>query len=212
MTTDERKVERAAELAAWTAPSNGQPADSAPATAGETLKAVAGHLGREGGERPAGNIVADVARAKRMPLASFIAFGAKPATRGRATVARLPMFNSDRQQCSEFDLGFGNKRLEKGLNAKGKSPGLFVATWPEPGDTVLITGGSKNAATLHSLGFAVIGLPTCEMAIQFAKMFAGCKVIIEPDRDKAGQHGATVTASRLFGIAASVRVATFCTF
>ena len=139
-----------------------------------------------------------VARAKRVPLESFMAFGATPAMRGRATVARVPMFNPDRQQCSEFD----NKGLEKGLNAKGKSPGLFVATWPKPGDTVLVTEGVNDSAALHALGFITLGLPTCEMAIQFAKVFAGCNIIVVPERDKAGQYGAKVTASRMFGIAA----------
>ena len=166
------------------------------------------HERRNGHHKASTDIVADVARAKRMPLASFLAFGATVAVRGRATVARVPMFGADRQQCSEFDLGFGNPGLEKGLNAKGKSPGLFVANWPKPGDVVLVAEGVKDSSALHGLGFIAVGLPTCVMAIQFAKVFAGCNVVVVPDRDKAGQHGAKVTASRLFGIAASVRVAT----
>ncbi len=164
-------------------------------------------LRRNGHRQQSTDIVADVARLKRIPLESFRAFGAAAAVRGRAPVARVPMFNEKREQCSEFDLGIGNKGLVKGLSAKGKPVGLFVATWPEAGDTVLVTEGPKDAAALHSLGFNVIGLPTCEMVAKFAQVFAGCHVIIVPDRDKAGEHGASVTGSRLYGIAASVRVA-----
>lgn len=163
---------------------------------------------RNGHAQKSADIVADVARLKRIPLESFLAFGAAAAVRGRAPVARLPMFNEKREQCSEFDLGIGNKGLDKGLSAAKKPVGLFVASWPEPGDTVLVTEGVKDAAALHSLGFRVIGLPTCEMASKFAQVFAGCHVIIVPDRDKAGEHGAMVTGSRLYGIAASVKVAT----
>lgn len=158
--------------------------------------------------RQSTDIVGDVATLKRMPLASFKAFGAVAAVRGRATVARVPMFNEKRSQCSEFDLGIGNRGLAKGLSAKGKPNGLFIARWPERGDTVLITEGVKDAAALHSLGFNVIGLPTCEMAAKFAQIFAGIHVVVVPDRDKGGEHGASVTGSRLHGIAASVRIAT----
>ncbi len=174
----------------------------------DTLKAVASHVGIKGGERGPTDIVADVARAKRMPMESFKAFGATAAKRGRATVARVPMFGRDRQPCSEFDLGFGNKGLDKGLNAKGKSPGLFVVTWPKAGDTVLVTEGVKDSAALHSLGFKAVGLPTCKMAAKFARVFAGCHVVIVPDRDTTGEDSARITAARLKGVAASVRIAT----
>jgi len=64
-------------------------------------------------------IVVDVARLKRIPLLSFKAFGAVAAVRGRAPVARLPMYNEKRELCSEFELGTGNKGLLKGLSEKG---------------------------------------------------------------------------------------------
>ena len=153
------------------------------------------------------DIVADVARLKRMPLESFKAFGATAATRNRATVARVPMFNAKREQCSEFDLGIGNAGLAKGLSATGKPTGLFVAAWPKEGDTVLITEGPKDAAALHGLGYLAVGLPTKEMAKKFSQVFAGCHVIVVPDRDKGGEDGARVTAARLAGVAASVRIA-----
>ncbi len=94
----------------------------------ETLKAVAGFLGIEGGEPKPADIVADVARAKRMPLESFRAFGAKPDNRGKLEVARVPMFDQFQKQCSSFDLALISPEFEKGMSAKGQPVGLFVAT------------------------------------------------------------------------------------
>ena len=39
-------------------------------------------------------------------------------------------------------------------------------------------------------------------------MFAGCHVVIVPDRDTTGEDAARITAARLKGVAASVRIAT----
>ncbi len=176
-------------------------------TFGETLKAVAGHLGIDGGERKPTDIVADVARLKRMPLESFKAFGAHSDQRGRLEVARVPMFDHQRKHCSDFDLSDISPEFSKGLSAKGKPVGLFVATWPQPGDVALIVEGVKDSAALHSLGFKAVGLPTCKMAAKFARVFAGCHVIIVPDRDAIGEDSARKTAARLKGVAASVRIA-----
>jgi len=177
-------------------------------TFGETVKAVAGYLGINGYSRKPTDIVADVARFKRMPLASFLAFGAKADHRGRLEVARVPMFDQHREHCSDFDLSDVSPEFSKGLSAKGKSAGLFVTTWPEPGNVVLIVEGVKDAAGLHGLGYLTVGLPTCEMAAKFARVFAGCHVVIVPDRDTTGEQSAKVTAARLKGVAASVRIAT----
>ncbi len=95
-------------------------------TFGETVKAVAGHLGINGGERKPMDIVAEVARVKRMPLASFIAFGAHSDQRGRLEVARVPMFDAKLQPCSNFDLALVSPDFEKGMSEKGKPVGLFV--------------------------------------------------------------------------------------
>ena len=65
---------------------------------------MAGYLGIEGGERKPADIVADVARAKRMPVESFRAFGAKPDHRGKLEVARVPMFDQSQKPCSHFNL------------------------------------------------------------------------------------------------------------
>jgi putative DNA primase/helicase len=177
-------------------------------TFGETIKAVAGYLGIDGGERKPTDIVADVARLKRMPLESFQAFGAHRDQRGKVEVARVPMFDEKRQPCSHFDLSDITPEFSKGFSAKGMPVGLFVAKWPEPGDVVLVTEGVKDAAALHGLGFLAVGLPGSKMPAKFARVFAGCHVVIVPDRDSTGEDSARITAARLKGVAASVRIAT----
>lgn len=179
-------------------------------TFGETVKAVAGYLGINGYARKPTDVVADVARLKRMPLASFLAFGAKADHRGRLAVARVPMFNAKLQPCSHFDLAISSPKFEKGMNAKGKPGGLFITMDdpPKPGDVVLVTEGVKDASALHSLGFKAVGIPKSDLAAKFARVFAGCHVIVVPDRDTTGEESAKVTAARLKGVAASVRIAT----
>ena len=177
-------------------------------TFGDTIKAVAGYMGIVGGETRPRDIVADVARAKRMPLESFKAFGAQRDQRGKLEVARVPMFDEQRQQCSYFDLALTSPKFEKGMSAKGKPVGLFVAKWPEPGDVVLVPEGVKDATALLGLGFVVGGLPSTKLAAKFARVFAGCHVIIGPDRDTTGEDSARITAARLKGVAASVRIMT----
>ncbi|MCX7392492.1 MAG: phage/plasmid primase, P4 family [Planctomycetales bacterium] len=152
-------------------------------------------------------IVADVASAKQMPVASFIAFGATAALRNRYPVARTPMYDRHKEQCSYFDLGTGSAKLLKGLNAAKLPAGLFAAEWPAPGDTVHIVEGCKDASALHALGLLTIGLPCSAMAAKFAKVFERCHVVIVPDRDSAGEKGADLTAQRLVNWAASIRVA-----
>lgn len=179
-------------------------------TFGETIKAVAGYFGINGGKRKPSDIVADVARLKRMPLASFKAFGAHSDQRGRLEVARVPMFDAKLQPCSNFDLALVSPDFEKGMSEKGKPVGLFITIDdpPKPGDVVLVTEGVKDSAALHSLSFKAVGLPTCKMAAKFARVFAGCHVVIVPDRDTTGEDSAKITAARLKGVAASVRIAT----
>lgn len=173
-----------------------------------TIKAVASHLGIEGGERRRSDIIEDVARSKRMPVESFKAYGAKIDHRGNLEVSRVPMFDQHRNPCSHFDLALISPEFEKGMSAKGQPVGLFVATWPKEGDTVCIVEGVKDAAALHGIGFLAVGLPGSKMAKKFARVFAGCDVIVIPDRDTTGEDSAQVTAARLAGVAASVRIAT----
>ena len=103
-----------------------------------------------------------------MPVESFKAFGAHSDQRGRLEVARVPMFDQHRNQSSYFDLALISAEFEKGLSAAKKPVGLFVATWPKEGDTVLVTEGVKDVAALHGLGFLAVGLPGSKMAAKFA--------------------------------------------
>lgn len=177
----------------------------------ESMRRLAAYLGLQESETPiAVDVLTDVARRKRMPLESFKAFGAHEATRNGIVVARVPMYDEMRVQCSVFDMCFGSTepQLEKGKCAHGVPAGLFVATWPKPGDLVLITEGVKDSAKLHSLGYLAIGLPGADLGAKFARIFAGCRVVIVPDRDTTGEEKARLSAARLSGIAESVRIAT----
>ena len=118
-------------------------------------------------------------------------------------MTRVPMLDAKLQPCSNFDLALVSPDFEKGMSEKGKPVGLFVtmADPPKPGDVVLVTEGVKDSAALHSLGFKAVGLPTCKMAAKFARVFAGCYVVIVPDRDTTGEDSAKVTAARLKGVA-----------
>jgi P4 family phage/plasmid primase-like protien len=177
----------------------------------EIVDEIVGAHGRPGSEVKTLGIVEQIARLKRMPLDSYLAFGAHEAKRGKLTVARVPMFDEHRKPCSYFDMADVSPEFLKGMSAK-KSPetpgvGLFVAEWPAPGDMVLVLEGVKDAAALHSLRFKAVGLPGSKMAAKFARVFNDCDVIIIPDLDTTGNASAPVTAARLKGIARSVRIA-----
>ena len=73
---------------------------------------------------------------------------------------------------------------------------------------MLVPEGPKDAAALHGLGFLVVAMLGTNIAVKFARVFAGCHVVIVPDRDVGGEDGAQLTAARLASVAASVRVAT----
>ncbi len=156
------------------------------------------------------DIVEEIATRKRIPVDSFRAYGAHAALRGKLPVCRVPMFDETGAECSYFDLATINDKWSKGLAAEGKPTGLFLAGAKllTAGDSVLIVEGVKDAAALLGLGFSAVGLPTKEMHVRFARLFAGCHVVIVPDRDTDGESGAQKTAARLSGIAASVKVAT----
>ena len=174
----------------------------------EALNAVAEFLGISRAP-PNGHplsIVEAVARLKHMPLDAFREFGAVEARRNGQAVARVPVHDERGAVVSHFDLGLKGW-LQKGLSAKGLDAGLFLPGRPEPGETWLLVEGVKDAAALVGLGYRAAGLPTCEMNVKFAALFRGVHVILIPDLDRAGQAGANRSASRLLGVAQSVRVA-----
>lgn len=176
-------------------------------TFSETLRELASYLGMTDEAVKPVDIVVEMARRKRVPVDAFRAFGAVAASRDGTLVARVPMFDADMKQISYFDMAPDNEKLLKGLCAAGQPAGLFVATAPKAGESVLITEGVKDAASSHAVGFNTVGLCGSELAAKFARLFAGCDVTIVPDRDETGEKAARTTASRLFGVAASVRIA-----
>lgn len=170
----------------------------------ETLNAVADYLGLQPKENWAMDVVTDYALRKGIPLEAFRAFGARQAKRGKLTVCRVPMFDADRRQCSHQDFSTISADFLKGMSAKGKPAGLFVATWPAPGMKIFLTEGPKDAAALHSLGYVVVGTCGCKLSEKFIQVFAGCSVYLVHDLDAPGFESSQANAARLYGIANSV--------
>ncbi|MDA0284773.1 MAG: hypothetical protein O3B86_15615 [Planctomycetota bacterium] len=172
----------------------------------EALAWTAQYLGLESSNEPSRlDIVAEVARAKRMPPESFLQFGAKAAKRGQKRVARVPVYNEKGEIHSYFDLTPKDKGWFK--RGKGSSGLFFPGRLPQASEMWLIVEGVKDAAALTGLGYNVAGLPQSEMAAKFARLFAGCDVVVVADLDVPGAHGANRTASRLAEVATSVRMA-----
>jgi putative DNA primase/helicase len=154
------------------------------------------------------------ARLKRVPVEALRAYGATAAERiskksGKPySVARVPAYNGTGALQTYFDLPtFGEG---KGWWKEGGGSGLFLPDGqpPQPGEEWLVVEGVKDAAALFSLGHKSIGLPGSEMAVEYARLLRSVHVTIVPDRDRPGEQGAQKTASRLYGVAASVKIAT----
>jgi putative DNA primase/helicase len=172
----------------------------------EAVAWTARYLGLESPSKPSQpDIVAEVARAKRMPLGSFLKFGAAATTRGRKRVARVPVYDEKGEIHSYFDLTPKDKGRFK--HGKGSSGLFFPGRLPQDGEIWLIVEGVKDAAALIGLGYNAVGLPQSEMAAKFARLFAGCDVVIVSDLDVPGTRGANRTAGRLAELATSVRMA-----
>lgn len=148
-----------------------------------------------------------IARLKSIPLESLVAYGAK--SKGPNSIA-VPAYGPDGKVCTEFRLKSDGG---KGLFSKGKPAGLFFphdgesVRLPKRGDTWLLVEGVKDAAALHGLGFLACGLNTCRLAAKFSRLFAKVKVVLVPDRDRAGTEGAEHSAKVLRNVASSVRIA-----
>ncbi len=172
----------------------------------EAVRGIAGELGiATDGLSP--DVVEEMAWRKVVPSDALRDYGAYVTSRGDMPVCRLPMYDADMQKVGDFDMSPSSSSLEKGMMTKGSRHGMFVFKRPEPGDTVAVVEGVKDAAALHALGIKAVGLPTCRMDGSFARLFRGCNVVIVPDRDKAGIEGANTTAGVLFGVAATIRIA-----
>lgn len=154
------------------------------------------------------DLVEEMAWRKGVTADSLRAFGATIAQRGRLTVCRVPMYDPDMNRVGNFDMATISDEFLKGKTEHNSRLGLFVAIQPTTGDRVLLVEGVKDAAALMCVECCIaVGLPTCRMDASFARMFRGCHVIIIPDRDKAGVEGSIETASRLYAVAASVKIA-----
>lgn len=178
-------------------------------------------LAELGLEEPRGNAnghaapvdpVETIARAKRIPLESFKAYGAK--TSG-ARCATLPAYGPDGTECSTFTIwAAGDGKQLKGKFAPKKPAGLFfphdgaAVRLPKPGETWHVVEGPKDAAALNSLGLLACGLNTNTLAVKFGRLFKGVDVVLVPDRDAAGVGGAEKSARVLYGQAASIKLAT----
>ena len=170
-----------------------------------TCKKLGDYLGLAPVNGHAVDIIADTARDKGMPIESFKAFGVRPGRRAGRDVARVPVYNEEGEKDGHFDLWPGSK----GKFKKGGSHGLFLPDRrPRQGETWVVVEGVKDSAALVGMGYWACGLPMCEMAERFVRLFRGIDVILCPDLDKAGQDGCQRSAARLHGEAASVRIAT----
>jgi KaiC/GvpD/RAD55 family RecA-like ATPase len=153
------------------------------------------------------NVVEEMAWRKGVSAESLRAFGAAEAQRGKLTVCRIPMYDADMNRVGNFDMSPISDDFIKGKTEHGCRLGMFVSVQPLPGDLVLVVEGVKDAAALCCIDAVAVGLPTCRMDASFARLFRDTHAIIIPDRDKAGIDGANETAARLYGVAASVKIA-----
>lgn len=151
------------------------------------------------------DIIESVARDKRMPLEAFKVFNAAKATRGKRIVARVPVYNAQGEIHSYFDMWPGHKGLCK--QGAGSSGMFFPGRLPQPGETWNLTEGVKDAAALNGLGYVAAGMPTSYLDKKYASLFECVHVVIVPDLDTPGQKGALRSATALFGVASSVRIA-----
>lgn len=174
---------------------------------GKAIALLAERLGLKPSVKPEQDIIAEVCKDKRMPTEAFMQFQPEVVKRGqhRQLAVRIPVYNERGEAHSYFDFVPG----QKGYLARGKGmSGLFFpGKLPQPGETWLLPEGAKDASALIGLGYLSAGLPSSSMPSKYAQLFKGVHVILVPDLDEVGQNGAQKSGSRLFGIAASVKVA-----
>lgn len=172
----------------------------------DAIRSLAGEVGltADSGDL---DVLAEMAWRKSVGVEALKDFGGNVENRNGHPVCRVPMYDADMQKVGDFDMSPETPEMQKGKMTTGSHHGLFVAKQPQPGDSVVIVEGVKDAAALHGLKVASVGLPTCQMDASFARMFRGCDVTIVPDRDRAGTDGAKKTAGVLYGVARIVRIA-----
>jgi len=148
-----------------------------------------------------------IARQKGITPESLRVFGAQAVS---ASAIRLPAYGPDGKPCTTFTM---TVQGGKGLFAKGSKAGLFFphldgkVRLPAPGEVWHLVEGPKDPAALHGLGLLACGLNTCRLAAKFARLFVGVKVVLIPDRDRAGEEGSEFSARILRGVAEAARIA-----
>ncbi len=180
-------------------------------TFGEALRLIAKQIGIAQTDPLADqrDILGDLCKQKRMPLESAKAYGAEIAVRGRLRVVRFPIYDSEGKPTSYCDISpYSKGKLNKGMIGKGGKRGLHLTgTLPKPGETWLIVEGVKDAATLNGMGYLAAGLTGCNLKAEFALIFAGCKVILIPDLDRASYRGFAKLGAAFESVVDSVQVA-----
>ena len=163
------------------------------------------------GQAPHSDPVESIAKQKRITADSLRAFGAKVVT---PYSIQIPCYGPDGKPCTAFTLSTKvGTQANKGLFAKGKPAGLFFphddngVRLPKSEETWQLVEGPKDAAALHGMGFLACGLNTCRLAAKFARLFVGTRVILIPDRDRAGEEGSQYSTRVLRGVAESIAVA-----
>lgn len=156
-------------------------------------------------ETPAIDIIERVCRAKRMPVESFKLFGVTTAQRVGKPVVRVDVYGEHGKVHSHFDM----TATDKGFFRAGEgSSGLFLpGRLPTSGETWHLVEGVKDASALTDLGCLTCGLPTSYLASKYCELFRDVEVVIFPDLDQPGFEGAERSASCLFGVAESIRIA-----
>ncbi len=185
----------------------------------DALRAIADHLHvkplRKSLPPPPVSIdpVAHLAAVKKCSEHSLREYGAEVGQDRRSVV--FPAYGPERVQCTTFAVWPGaTGKPNKGLFEKGKKAGLFFPLgdqgprFPLPDDTWIICEGVKDAAAYHSLGFQACGLNTDHLGQKFVPLFQGVHVTLVPDRTTDAEAKARLSAGRLAGVAASVKIGT----
>ena len=94
----------------------------------------------------------------------------------------------------------------KKISVRGSRNGVFLPVI-EAAPPVIVAEGPTDSAALMSLGYAVIGRPSCTGGQDIIrKMTKGVDVVIVSDSDSPGRRGAQQLASTLINTTRSVKV------
>ena len=85
------------------------------------------------------------------------------------------------------------------MSVRGSKSGLFMHEGDHSRGLLLVAEGPTDAAALHSLGFNVVGRPSCNGGTKYLYEFINWKheVVLIPDKDKPGIDGAESVAKML---------------